>query len=311
MLRTKFDYNPYTLSITPTRVTGYIPRSSSSSSQRLVDSYKANFEKERTDNLMSKAAAAKLRMSLNWMVYLSSSKSVFVKETKKNVRFRLSFITLTLPSKQIHTATEIKSKCLMNFLQWLRDSAKVKKYIWKAEIQKNGNLHFHITMDKFIHYQRIRRQWNKNINVLGYVDRYTLASGKFCPPSTEIKSVKNVKKMGAYLSAYLSGTKGDTSKKHKSVYNNVVIEGRLWGVSSVLSKMKSLKLTEDVQGFDYLVKYVKQMAHGVMHTDYVHSYYINHEVFNEIVTVYSEIYGFDWLIDSGFDIYDIGLLGLN
>ena len=257
---------------------------------------------------MSIQSAKKLRTALNWMVYLSNEKQTYVKEIGRTIKFRLSFITLTLPASQIHSDQEIKDRCLVPFLQWLRDSAKVKKYVWKAEIQKNGNIHFHITIDKFIHYKRIRQQWNKNLTTLGYIKRFQAQHNKISPPSTEIKSVKNVKNLGAYLAAYLAPGNNSRNKKTKPEYNIRIISGRLWGVSSYLSKLKSLKITEDFPEFNYLLKYIKGLAVKSFHQDYIHVYYITSDVFNEIVDSYTDRIGFDWLIESNFDINDIGQL---
>ena len=296
------------IALTPTSATQYISYTRNRHSENIVKTYLANFEKVRQSNLLSVNAARKLKQAINWMAYLSTEKRVYVKEIGRSVKFRLSFITLTLPSPQIHSDQEVKQQCLQPFLQWLRDSAKVKKYIWKAEIQKNGNIHFHITMDKFVHYKRIRQQWNKNINKLGYVDRYTLATGKIQPPSTEIKSVKKVKNIGAYLSAYLAADGKSKNKKTRSEYNNRIIGGRLWGVSSYLAKIKSLKIQEDDWQFSTVIKYLKQNSKGIYSTDYTTTYFLAPTMFEELTECYLEVKGFDWLIESGFDIYDIGNL---
>jgi hypothetical protein len=305
------------IALTPISATLYCSYKRGPASEKLINSYTCNFEKERHSNLLSINAARKIKKAINWMAYMSDEKMVFVKSLNKGVKFRLSFITLTLPSSQIHPDTEIKERCLGPFLQWLRDRYKVKKYIWKAEIQKNGNIHFHITIDKFIHYQQIRKQWNKNVNLLGYVDRYTLETGKITPPSTEIKSVKNVKNMAGYLAAYMApqdssnrkdknGQPIKRSKKEEDAYNNRVINGRLWGVSSYLSKIKSLTITEENIGFEEIIRYLKRNTKRPIEKDYVTIYPIYEDMFQEIAEVCVKFIGFDWLVKSGFDLDDVG-----
>ena len=308
MHETRLTYNPLTISLNPDKVTTYIPSSGRGSSSRLVLSYTENFEKDRQSNLMSIASSKKLKKAINWMGYLSRDKSVYVKEINKRVKFRLSFITLTLPSSQIHTDREIKNKALVPFLQWLRDKYNVKKYVWKAEIQKNGNVHFHITIDKFIHYQTLRTQWNRNINVLGYVDRYREQSGKFVPPSTEIKAVKKVKNIAAYLAAYMAGNKMSKGKKADKEYNSRLIDGRLWGVSSYLAGLKGLRLDEGDKDFDIVMRFIHQNAKSSFHKDFVHCYFVSCELVDELILVYSELNGDRWLIDAGFDNDDICLI---
>ena len=45
-------------------------------------------------------------------------------------------------------------------------------YVWKAELQKNQNIHFHLTTNIFIHHATIRTLWNNCINRLGYISEY-------------------------------------------------------------------------------------------------------------------------------------------
>ena len=301
-------YNPVTLSIQPNQISTYIPSSGRSSSERLISSYLENFEKDRESNLMSLASSKKLKKAINWMAYLSRDKRVFVKEINKRVKFQLSFITLTLPSTQIHTDKEIKAAALVPFLQWLRDRFDVKKYVWKAEIQKNGNIHFHITLDKFIHYSTLRNQWIRNINTLGYVDRYREESGKHTPPCTEIKAVKKVKNIAAYLAAYLSENVNSKNKKAAAEYNSRVIGGRLWGVSSYLMKLKGLRIDESMKDFNVIMNFVRDNAKSSFHNDFVHSYFVDSCLVDELIEVFSEFNGNRWLDDSGLDEIDIRMI---
>jgi hypothetical protein len=304
----KLNYNPVTLSIQPNQISTYIPSSGRGSSEKLVHSYLQNFEKERESNLMSIGSSKKLKKAINWMAYLSRDKKVFVKEINKRVKFQLSFITLTLPSTQIHTDQEIKKAALVPFLQWLRDRYNVKKYVWKAEIQKNGNIHFHITMDKFIHYSTLRNQWIRNINSLGYVDRYREESGKHTPPCTEIKAVKKVKNIAAYLAAYMSENVNSKNKKAAAEYNSRVIGGRLWGVSSYLMKLKGLRIDESMKDFSVIMNFVRDNARSSFHNDFVHSYFVDSKLVDELIEVFTEFNGAAWLLAAGLGEDDIALL---
>jgi hypothetical protein len=92
----------------------------------------------------------------------------------------VTFVTLTLPSKQVHHDNKIKNECLDPMLEWLKHSKEktkrngggVEAYLWRAESQKNGNLHFHIIADRWIDHSKIKKQWNKIIERLGYITRY-------------------------------------------------------------------------------------------------------------------------------------------
>lgn len=60
------------------------------------------------------------------------------------------FLTLTLPCDQEHSDNEIKRKCLNNFVMTMRRKYNIKNYLWVAEKQKNGNIHFHLCIDRTV-----------------------------------------------------------------------------------------------------------------------------------------------------------------
>jgi len=178
----------------------------------------------------------------------------------KLLKFKISFITLTLPSQQCHTDNEIKNKCLNQFIIELKRFYHVKNYIWRAEKQQNGNIHFHILTDKFIPWSEIRDRWNRIIEKLGYVSKYrdnlkkfhsggfqvrqdllkfwSLESQKKAymngiknnwnnPNSTDIHSLKNINNAKKYLISYI--TKEEQNKGLKN---------RVWGCNYELSNLK-------------------------------------------------------------------------
>lgn len=286
----------------------YLSSLSPSASSSTLNAYKINFSKKRATNNLSQASKKRLRNSIQWLAKTSTEKSVFVEELDRRVKFKLSFITLTLPSKQIHTDKEIKRECLNVFLQWLRDTYKDIKYVWKAEIQQNGNIHFHITTDVFIHYRILRARWNKIVNKLGYVDRYFIESGSRTPPSTEVKAVKKVRNIAAYLVSYLA----DGHKKGKKVaskeYHKRVIDGKLYGCSKYLMGLKNLVVQEGERLFDTLMRYLIGNSKKIVKLEFVTVYSLCSTMFKEIIETYTEINGFDWLANSGFNLDDIGYL---
>lgn len=90
-----------------------------------------------------------------------------------------AFLTLTLPAKQIHCDNDIKRECFLRFIEWLTTSKdrsgsgwNVKNYIWVAETQKNGNIHFHMIIDRALPADAINRKWNQFLERLGYVTRF-------------------------------------------------------------------------------------------------------------------------------------------
>lgn len=80
-----------------------------------------------------------------------------------------TFVTLTLPAKQQHSDVEITKFCLNPFFSYCRKFFKVRYFCWKKELQKNGNLHFHIVTDRYIDHKCLRAAWNRCLN-RGFVD---------------------------------------------------------------------------------------------------------------------------------------------
>lgn len=221
---------------------------------------------------MSKKAQKRIRRAVNWLTYLSARRSVKGPKGKKIPNFQIAFVTLTLPTKQMHGHKEITSRCLNRFLVDARKKWGVQNYVWKAELQANGNIHYHITWDKYVHYMAIRRVWNNAIAKLGYIEAYqnimiglsfsdynyyrkeagatdekankkAYESGQadnwLSPNTTDVKNVRSVKNLASYLSKYLSKPAGDEDKTGPIADSLQELTGRLWYCSQSLSRMKS------------------------------------------------------------------------
>lgn len=177
---------------------------------------------------ISKKANRRIENAICWLLELAEYKKFYSKRHKRHFAFKVNFITLTLASRQIHGDNEIKKKLLNHFLTVMREKYGVKNYLWRAEAQKNKNIHFHIVADKFIAYWEIRDTWNQIQNKLGYVDRFFDKYGHHNPNSTDVHSIKNIRNLPRYLSKYCS---------KESKYRP--IEGKQWGLSYSLSRIKS------------------------------------------------------------------------
>lgn len=101
------------------------------------------------------------------------------------------FLTLTLPHEQIHTDAEINRKCLQPFLQRLKRDYEIENYFWRAEAQENGNLHYHLLIDRYIPKRYLQISWNNCVDALGYLERYFYDTGSLTPPSTEVHRIRD------------------------------------------------------------------------------------------------------------------------
>ncbi len=152
-------------------------------------------------------------------------------DSKTQTMKAIAFLTLTLSSAQCHTHKEIKRYLLNHFLIILKRKYQLDRWLWKAEIQKNGNIHFHILVDVYIDKKEVQEIWNNVQNKLGYIDRFESRHGHRNPPSTEIKLIKDVNQALLYVRKYLSKENGEIEKF-----------GRAWGCSDNLRQLSSFKL---------------------------------------------------------------------
>ncbi len=90
----------------------------------------------------------------------------------KGSKRKTTFVTLTLPSRQVHDDNEIKRKMLDYFIKIAVRKWDVKHYFWRAEPQSNGNIHFHLLFDSFIDWKLIRGNWNRILKRFGYIEAY-------------------------------------------------------------------------------------------------------------------------------------------
>ena len=123
--------------------------------------------------ILSKKSQIAMKEKINWLYLLSRARYKKTLSNKNIYNFKLSFITLTLPSEQIHPTSVITKECFNQFLTEIRSQYKVENYVWRLEFQSNGNVHYHIVTDSYIDYYIVRKVWNRIINKLGYVDRFS------------------------------------------------------------------------------------------------------------------------------------------
>lgn len=226
----------------------------------------------------------------------------------------LTFLTTTLPSTQVHTDKVIKRSFTL-FLENLVKTYSVKFYLWKAEAQKNGNIHFHVIVDRYIDHKIVNRLWNNQMKRLGYIDRFSatmLERGFVYNPkssksreiqnldyliakkdgfqnptsTTQIKSLKGIQNVAGYMIKYM--TKNEENKRP--------ILGRVWGCSRNIKFLKYPEFVGDsyarkivdiaekhlkrIDGIEYVLMYKGYVwktlkKHGIEIYQKVKEYYLN------------------------------------
>lgn len=266
---------PY-YSLTPSQITLFERPNSCRFSERQMSTFDNLKNNENKYYELSTHSRKRLKRSIDFLLYTSKKKSTlgskFIskeinteidKQTgtlhKNKINFKLTFITLTLSATQHNTDEEIKSKLLNNFLTSARRKWNMKDYIWKAEKQENGNIHFHILSNNYIKHQELRAEWNKIQNKPGfnYVNLHSQNMQEYFkdgfrifinskrtieqqleayntnkainwtnPNSTDIHSLYKIKNISAYMSKYLAKavTKTDRVKQLEKLYSDLQIQ---------------------------------------------------------------------------------------
>lgn len=191
--------------------------------------------------------------------------------TYQNEITSFSFVTLTLSSPQQKNIDYYK--LLKKFIEKIQYHYRGAKYIWKAEHQKNNNVHFHLLVTKKIEWQFARSIWNriqknhvddyqkkmklKYSKGYFYDENMSKANGnKYSdeeqrkiysknykanfrnPNSTDVKIIDNKQsKLQSYLYKYI------TKEEEKEVSSDYHLK-RYWGCSDELKMLKYTTIEE-------------------------------------------------------------------
>lgn len=180
---------------------------------------------------ITKGSKKRLKKCCELLFAISKKKRVKSPKTGKEFSFRIGLITLTLSASQGEfTDRDIKKRLLEPFLRHFRGKG-LKNYIWKSERQWNGNVHFHILTDAYIHYQEIRDYWNKLQSQLGFIEIFHSNHGHRNPNSTDVKSVIDESGMAKYMFKYM--LKGEDEEKKKALQDQIDQSdiGKIWDCS--------------------------------------------------------------------------------
>lgn len=143
----------------------------------------------------------------------------------------LLFFTVTLPFAMDE---QTAAACWQGFLKNMRLHYKLNQYVWVKEFQKNGNIHYHIIIDRNrVGIQYLQKTWNNVIaNITGTFPMYNNSVRLGNNPI-----IRNIHSVASYLSKYISKEKNEFS-------------GRAWGRSDGLILKRSI----DIDEFDYLAE---------------------------------------------------------
>lgn len=255
--------------VTPASVTIYRTGNAPESAAANLEKARAVIAEQGYRGEMNDRTAARVKRILRAWFTEKKCKKGNIGLSDESIATSYTFVTLTLPAKQVHTDNELKRFALRPFLQDLGRKFGAVDYLWKAEPQENGNVHFHILLEVFIPWQDLRKLWNHHLEPLDYIDQYRqrqqerhskgmvydlrpncrrtpaqqlaayvegVRTNWSNPNTTDIHSLRKVKHIIAYISAYIT-KKADRRK----------IEGRIWDCTDHLRGLQVFEREEDGQ----------------------------------------------------------------
>lgn len=274
----RVTFHPNRVSLTPHRVTpNFEDQINKQFEQPQLNSLK-NLRIRGNPFLLSKASKRRLQDRVTAMYRLSTPRTIRTQNNKLIYNFRCGFLTLTLPAKQVHSDVEIKEKALNQLMVELRKNYKVENYVWKAELQANENIHFHIVLDRYVDFYAIRRRWNRILDKLGYIEAYQermnsqsffdyytnarkynnnlseaeakirykkgLETNWANAPTVDIRVIKTEKDVAIYMSKYISKDIVEKDKEKYTEDEQRLLErgadfGRSWFCSRSLSRLNT------------------------------------------------------------------------
>lgn len=193
-----------------------------SSGRRLLFPKPKKTEEDRSAEI----AYRKVKRMTNALVYLlesSSKKRVFQKKNNQWFSFRNTFVTLTIPGDQKHTDADFHRLVFKPFMRFWKKREPGLLYVWKAEVQKRGSLHYHLVTNAFWHWKKLRNAWNYYCYKAGYTNSDNANS-------TDVHSLKGINDTAAYMLKYM--TKSEAGKRK--------LEMKSWDCSIALKRVKNI-----------------------------------------------------------------------
>lgn len=163
--------------------------------------------------------------------------------TGKTVSHQLSFVTLTTPKHDnSYDAKWCHKNLLEPLLRTFRRKYGMKSYIWKCELQANGQVHYHVTTDFMINHSHLKNEWNNLLRKHDMLELFRLQYGHDNPNSTDVHAVASINNMEAYLVKYICKAIGEEAK----------LNAKVWDCSKNIKKADYFKLHVDARIHEYI-----------------------------------------------------------
>lgn len=189
---------------------------------------KVEFRKPAYGGRVTLGAQKRIASALDIFLQTTDERVIFNTVTQRHMNFRLGLATLTITDPCEWKADKCYTCLFKPWLRVMKEKYGVKRYMWKYELQKRGNVHYHIAWDEFVAHDKIRQVWNRQQHKHGLTDKYAARYKNFNPNSTDIHKVWHVQNIGAYLGKYLQ--KGESQ--------DADVKGKVWDCSIDLKRKR-------------------------------------------------------------------------
>jgi hypothetical protein len=176
---------------------------------------------------VTQGARKRMSKAITLMSQIVKPKLITNPISNRTYYHRFSFVTLTVSSNKILTARQGYDLLLQHFIQWLRRTKNIELYVWKAEAQLRGQIHWHFVWPDFIHYREIRNKWNALQKAAGLLDDFAMEHGHFDPNSTDIHETRDVTNMRAYIMKEMGKSMNARKNRAEDITDSLIKAGEL------------------------------------------------------------------------------------
>lgn len=240
-------------------------------------------------------------------------------------------ITVTLSDTQKHDDRWVKRNILQEFLKALGRKKGIKFTFWKAEAQLNGNIHFHILIDRWIDQKFVQGLWNHYQRKAGYMDHYYSEHHHYNSPSTHIEGMQNNKTPIGYVLKYIKkkGVKTQHCKQTEAGCKLVVkqlnnirrpIDGAVFRFSSALVHLTPPTIYADMDLHSHFRDIQSSGQFRYVHCDYCDILFTNkcngydlllpfyqNEIDNYYRDIYNQLYNPEYITPQSKQLLNIRL----
>ena len=204
-----------------------------------------NLENNKAKGLLSHSSKKRIRSIINlWSESINIKKKVSRKNNDWKLK-QLTFITLTLCSNQLESDKENKRNLLNRFLIELQRKSNLSNYLWCAEKQKNGNIHYHILSNSEIEYKIIRSIWNKILDDNNYIENYRQNQIHFHKDGFKIRTefLEHWNEEKQY-NAYLNGVNNNWSDPNSTDIHSL---RKIENIANYVTKYMTKSIDEEIK----------------------------------------------------------------